>query len=313
MEDTYGLIGGNIFHGELVGRPAVPQPPRGRATPTSARRSRASTRPTRPPTEAAACAASLVGRPHEPCWPTAVRRAGGGRGGRWRDAPAARSCRRRGAAGGAAALRPEPHAAPRRLRRRGGAGVGAPVVLRRRLGVRRPGRRAGRAGRPAGREDRQHRRAGGPRGRRRAAGLRQHLPPPRPRAAGLRSVGEPRRHPVPLPRVELRARRPPAPRASLRRRRELRPLRVPALAGAVRGVGRLDLRERVGRRAGLLGGAGHAGRRGRALRVRAAGAGRDAHLHPRGQLEAAPRELPGVLPLPADPSRAVPGQPAAVG
>ena len=108
-----------------VGRPAVPQPPGGRATPTSARRSRASTRPTRRPTAAAACAASLVGRPPEPCWPTAVRRAGGGRGGRWRDAPAARSCRRRGAAGGAAALRPEPHAAPRRLRRRGGAGVGA--------------------------------------------------------------------------------------------------------------------------------------------------------------------------------------------
>ena len=52
MEHTYGLIGGNIFHGELSpdqlfsNRPAL-------ATPTIARRSPGSTRRTRPPTPAA--------------------------------------------------------------------------------------------------------------------------------------------------------------------------------------------------------------------------------------------------------------------
>ena len=110
MEDTYGLIGGNIFHGELSvdqlfhNRPAAGyadfrSPVEGLYQAHSATHG------------GGGVCGSLVGRLHEPCWPTAVRRAGGGRGGRWRDAPAARSCRRRGAAGGAAALRAEPHAA----------------------------------------------------------------------------------------------------------------------------------------------------------------------------------------------------------
>jgi phytoene dehydrogenase-like protein len=53
MEHEYGLVGGNIFHGELSAsqlfhtRPAP-------ATPTTAPRSAASTRPGRPPTAAAA-------------------------------------------------------------------------------------------------------------------------------------------------------------------------------------------------------------------------------------------------------------------
>ena len=43
MEQELGLIGGNIFHGELSRRSAVPHAARRRATPTTARRSRACT------------------------------------------------------------------------------------------------------------------------------------------------------------------------------------------------------------------------------------------------------------------------------
>ena len=47
-----------------------------------------------------------------------------------------------------------------------------------------------------------------------------------------------------------------------------------------------------------------------AVRARDAGARRPAHLRGRGELEGDRRELPRVLPLPADPPGAVPGQPA---
>ena len=49
------------------------------------------------------------------------------------------------------------------------------------------------------------------------------------------------------------------------------------------------------------------GRHARAVRLRRAGARRPAHLRGRGELEGDRGELPRVLPLPADPPRAVPG------
>ena len=65
------------------------------------------------------------------------------------------------------------------------------------------------------------------------------------------------------------------------------------------------------------GGSGYAVRRarrraggaGRAVRARTARPARDARLRRRGELEGHHRELPRVLPLPADPPGAVPGQP----
>ena len=311
MEHTYGLIGGNIFHGELSGRPAVPQPAGGglRRLPLAGRR--ASTRPTRPPTAAAGCAASRAGRPPGPCWPTAVRRAGGGRGGRWRDAPAARSCRRRGAAGGAAALRAEPHAAAGRVRRRGRPGVGAPVVLRRRLGVRRPGGRAGRAGRPAGREDR-HAPAccwsGGPTascGRSptsAATAATSCWPAGRPRTAASIQC------PYHAWSYELDGRLRLAPRFDGAENFDpsefpLSPVRSEEWGGWIFvnvSGGAPAFSEALGTLADVV--APYECER----LVPAATHTYDA----RGQLEAAPRELPRVLPLPADPSRAVPGQPA---
>ena len=58
MEQEYGLIGGNIFHGELSLEQLFHMRPGARATPTTARRSPACTTPARPPTPAAASAAS---------------------------------------------------------------------------------------------------------------------------------------------------------------------------------------------------------------------------------------------------------------
>jgi phytoene dehydrogenase-like protein len=70
MEQEWGLVGGNIFHGE----PSVDQlfhmrPAPG--TPTTAPRSPGSTRPARPPTAAAGSAASPAGRRSGPSRPTA--------------------------------------------------------------------------------------------------------------------------------------------------------------------------------------------------------------------------------------------------
>ena len=122
------------------------------------------------------------------------------------------------------ALRPVRDAAARAPTSTRRAGVGASPVLRRRLGVRGPCRRA----EPSRRRRRPIRigttgvlLTAGP--RRRAARLRQHLPPPRPRAAGLRRDDGPGRRPVPVPRLELRARRLAAAGAALRRGAELRP------------------------------------------------------------------------------------------
>ena len=64
METEYGLIGGNIFHGELSLEQLFnlrPAP----GTPTTARRSTGSTTPARRPTPAAASAASRGCRPRE--------------------------------------------------------------------------------------------------------------------------------------------------------------------------------------------------------------------------------------------------------
>ena len=58
MEHEYGLIGGNIFHGELVAQPAVPPATGGRLRRLPHARSRGCTRPARPPTGAAASPAS---------------------------------------------------------------------------------------------------------------------------------------------------------------------------------------------------------------------------------------------------------------
>ena len=100
MEQEWGLVGGNIFHGELSADQLfhMRPPP---ATPTTAARSPASTRPARPPTAAAGSAASPAGRRSGP-WPTASGpraaagepegacppRAPGPRGGRLARAPA---------------------------------------------------------------------------------------------------------------------------------------------------------------------------------------------------------------------------------
>ena len=61
MEQEYGLIGGNIFHGELSLEQLFHMRPRP-VSPTTAPRSPASTTAARPPTPAAACAASPAGR-----------------------------------------------------------------------------------------------------------------------------------------------------------------------------------------------------------------------------------------------------------
>ena len=65
MEQEWGLVGGNIFHGELSVEQLFHMRP-APATPTTAARSPASTRPARPPTAAAGSAASRAGRPTGP-------------------------------------------------------------------------------------------------------------------------------------------------------------------------------------------------------------------------------------------------------
>ena len=70
MEEEYGLIGGNIFHGELSLGAAVPHAARTRLRRLPHPDRRASTTAARPPTPAAASAASRVGRPRRPRWPT---------------------------------------------------------------------------------------------------------------------------------------------------------------------------------------------------------------------------------------------------
>ena len=79
MEQEYGLIGGNIFHGELSLEQLFHMRP-APATPTTARRSPGCTTAVRPPTPAAACAVSPVGRRHERRWPTRSRATAGSRG-----------------------------------------------------------------------------------------------------------------------------------------------------------------------------------------------------------------------------------------
>ena len=74
MEHEYGLIGGNIFHGELSLEQLFHMRPGARLTPTTARRSPACTTPARPPTRAAACAASPAGRRPRRRSPTQGRR-----------------------------------------------------------------------------------------------------------------------------------------------------------------------------------------------------------------------------------------------
>ena len=75
MQEEYGLVGGNIFHGELsLGRCSTPGPRP--ATPTCARRSGACTRRVRPPTAAAASPASRAATWSGRSWPTAAPSAG---------------------------------------------------------------------------------------------------------------------------------------------------------------------------------------------------------------------------------------------
>ena len=75
MQQEYGLVGGNIFHGELtLGQMFHAGPPP--ATPTCARRCAACTRPARPPTAAAASPASPAATSSARSSPTAGPRAG---------------------------------------------------------------------------------------------------------------------------------------------------------------------------------------------------------------------------------------------
>ena len=115
---------------------------------------------------------------------------------------------------------------------------------------------------------------------------------------------------LPVPRLVLPAGRFAARRAQLPRRRGLRPRRVRVDRAALPGVARLAVRRRV--RAGRLVRRARRRARGdrRAVRTRRAAGRRHPRVRDRGQLEDRRGELPGVLPLLDDPSRAVPGEPA---
>ena len=153
------------------------------------------------------------------------------------------------------------------------------------------------------------------RARGRARDVRQHLPAPRPRAAARRGYVGAAQHPVPLPRLDLRLRWPPdrgqgLPRGPGVRLRGARPRRAAGaewegwvFGHALHPVGSAE----VPSFGSHLGDA----RAGSSRRTRrAAGRRRPAHLRGRGELEDDLGELPRVLPLPADPPGAVPGEPA---
>ena len=87
----------------------------------------------------------------------------------------------------------------------GGLRLGGRALLRGRLGVRRPRRRAGRTRRPEGVPDRRGGHPGRARPGREPPRLLQHVSPPRARAAGAGHHAQPARDQVPVPRVGLPA------------------------------------------------------------------------------------------------------------
>ena len=120
---------------------------------------------------------------------------------------------------------------------------------------------------------------------------------------------------LPLPRVDLRPGRPAQGRTGLPRGRVVRAGRARAGRAAGAGLERLGLRPCPAPARQPRGAAVRAVRRraraaARAVRHRRAGGRRPAHLRGRGELEGDRGELPRVLPLPADPPRAVPGHAA---
>ena len=137
----------------------------------------------------------------------------------------------------------------------------------------------------------------------RAQGVRQRLPPSRPRRhAGLRA---PRDAAVPVPRLDLRARRLPPQGAALRARARVRLRQLLPFPRPGRDMGAVHLRERRPRGGFARRDARRPARDGR----------RDGHrpgqpqvppprrVRHRGQLEDRGRELPRVLPLPGRASR----------
>ena len=136
------------------------------------------------------------------------------------------------------------------------------------------------------------------RARRRAPRLPERLPAPR--LPGRRGLGQARDDPVPVPRVDVRARRLAAERAALGGARRLPDERARPLPRRRRHVGPVPLRQHAARPGTAGGGArldAGADRRARARRRRArllhALGSRD-----RRELEGRLRELPRVLPLP---------------
>ncbi len=185
-----------------------------------------------------------------------------------------------------------------------GPRAGAPRArpdLPARLAVRGPPRPAHRARvllRDPGRRAPRRRHA---RPRRRAARLRQRLPPPRrARGDGRGRAGD---APVPLSRVDLRPRRLPARGAPREGRPGHRPRRARPRADGGRQLGPVRLRQPGRGRAAARGRARRPARGRRRPRPRR----RRARLPPprrvRGprELEGGDRELPRVLPLPAQP------------
>ena len=204
---------------------------------------------------------------------------------------------------------------------RRGAGLGAAAPVRRQLDLPGPGGRpaagpARAAGDPAGRGGGRRRR---PAGAGRRAVLRMFANTCRHRGHELLPEGETsQRRSIVCPyhawTYDLAGRALKAPRGSATSSAFDPGTHAPRRAAGA-GVAGLGVRARrctpaaAGRcRRSTSTSATSAGLR-RAVRMRGARARRPAHLRGRGELEGDRRELPRVLPLPADPSRAVPGQP----
>ena len=216
---------------------------------------------------------------------------------------------------GAAAVRREHDAAGRGLHLDRGAGLGAAALLRRRPGSAWAASRscATEQGRvPSARSTRRRRtRPADVRDAAVGRGVREHLPAPRARAAARRRyVGQARRSSA------RTTRGPTTWTASLIAAPGFR--EVASFDPAAHGLVRLPVEVWHGwvfvnalrdgaRRSPSTSAASSAGR---ALRPGAPGARRDARVRRRRELEGRHRELPRVLPLPADPPGAVPGEPA---
>ena len=224
----------------------------------------------------------------------------------------------------ARAARHRDHAPGRRVHVARRARLGAPAPVRRHLELRRPRRGPASATQPARTARSPSARSGSatsaccsPGARDgRGARVREHLPAPRARAAPGRRHRRPGQHHLPVPRLVLRPRR--------RRSRDAAPGRarsIPASgwSSCRYGAGTAGCSSTPRRRSASPDVAvvrrppRCAGRDRRAVRARAPGPTGPAHVRGGRELEGDHRELPRVLPLPADPPRAVPGQPAGLG